>query len=115
MCFSLLQQHGIASKKNYHYGVNMTWSSNRTEVSEEELFDQATASFGDLFETVYFRFFKAGRDGRFNVKYKDLGNSSISQRLWVREQRHRAFGKCYTLTPEPWMRRLGIYYLRLQT
>ena len=30
------------------------------------------------------------------------------------EQRHRAFGKCYTLYPAKWIREHGIYYYKIQ-
>ncbi len=85
----------------------MTWSSNRSWVTEEELFEEATLGAEDIFREVYFRFFKAGGDdGRYNRRYLGVDGSLP----WVREQRHRAKGRCFTFTPEAWMKQLGIYY-----
>ncbi len=53
------------------------------------------------------RFFKADAGGRFN-EILSLNASSFV------EQRHRSFGRCYTLNPEERIRRLGVYYVRLK-
>ena len=108
----LSKAHGIANVDNYNNGNkvgNMSWGSNQTGVTGWDLFEQATLKPEEMFKEVYFRFFKSGKDGRYNKKYRQVSGSLP----WVRELRHRAKGRCYTITPEPWMKELGLYYWKL--
>ncbi len=61
-------------------------------------------------KATYFRFFKADSDGTAYTKLNLTGDLCAS----FKEQRHRSFGKCYTLHPEPKMLNLGIYYIRMK-
>ena len=54
---NILQEHGIATVKGYNYKVNLTWSSNQTDVSDAELFKLATNRFDELLQRFYIRFF----------------------------------------------------------
>ena len=38
--------------------VDLTWSSNQTDVTEAELFELATNQFDELLERFYIRFFR---------------------------------------------------------
>ena len=59
---SLLKQNGIPSVKSYNRILNasnpkMSWSSNKTGVTEEQLFDQVTRTPKELFNYIYTRYF----------------------------------------------------------
>ena len=54
---NVLQEHGIATVKGYNYKVNLTWSSNQTDVSDAELFELATNRFDEILKRFYIRFF----------------------------------------------------------
>ena len=44
------------------------------------------------------RFLKADQDsGKFNLMMFDIASTHPA---WITEQRHRAFGKCYTIYPD---------------
>ncbi len=103
----MFQAHGISSTTNYNNKVNMTWSSNDSSVSEEELFKLSTYEVEEIFKEVFIRYFKADDQGEFSEKLKLDG----SETSFV-EQRHRSFGRCYTLHPD--RRHLGIYYMRFK-
>ena len=55
----VLRENGIESYKKYNWKVNLTWSSNFTNVSDVELFQMATHRFDELVKRVYVRFFEA--------------------------------------------------------
>ena len=80
-------------------------------MGEKELYNLVTFYSHEMLKEVYFRFFKADANGKFSMKAKNVSSDSVS---WLTEQRHRLSGKCFTLTPEPWMEKLGIYYLRFK-
>ena len=47
--------------------------------------------------TMKFRFLKADQDtGEFYIKSYDIEKDLPT---WIKEQRHRSFGKCYTIYP----------------
>ena len=54
---NVLQQHGIVTAKGYNYKVNLTWSSNQTDVSDAELFELATNRLDELLQRFQIRFF----------------------------------------------------------
>jgi hypothetical protein len=49
-----LKRHGIASKKNYNDARkhNVTWSSNDTSVSKQELFKNVTYEFDEMVKQI---------------------------------------------------------------
>ena len=56
---NILQEHGIATEKGYNYKVNLTWSSNQTDVGDDELFELATNRLDELLQRFYIQFFNA--------------------------------------------------------
>ena len=103
------KKHGIISTKRYNYKENLTWTSNDTDVSPQQLFQEATFSLKDIVKKIYIRFLKADENGTF---HEDIGIENSSN--LIKEQQHRKFGRCYTLSPDSRMRGLGIYYIKLQ-
>lgn len=80
-------------------------------MTESQLFDLATLGIEEVFSHVYVRYFKAdpetgsvGSEATLNLAAKP---SSFT------EQRHRFFGKCYSLHPEEDIRKLGVYYIKI--
>ena len=63
----------------------------------------------EIAKTIFIRFLTSDRNGTFSV-YLNLTDSHNS----VKEQRHRKFGRCYTVYPDEHMRDLGIYYIKLE-
>ena len=86
---------------------NLTWTSNDTSMDEETLFKQATYSLDEIVKRIYIRFIRASDDGKTNTGISVDGTSNS-----FKEQRHRGFGRCYTLHPEENIRDLGVYYLK---
>ena len=86
---------------------NLTWSSNDTNVDEETLFQQATYSLHEIVERIYIRYIQANSEGKTNTEISVDGTSNS-----FKEQRHRGFGRCYTLHPERDILELGVYYLK---
>ncbi len=97
------------TRDEYYGGKNASWVSRHPDatVTERELFDLATYTIADMFESVYFRFFRADVNGSFSESVK------IPDGACFGVQKHRRFGKCYTVHPEKRMRELGIYYIKL--
>ena len=62
----------------------------------------------DLMEKVEINFFRKSPEGLSSIELK-LDSSELS----VTEQRHRLFGRCYTIYPEKWIRDLGIHYIKI--
>ena len=87
----------------------MNWKSNNTNVTQQQLFLDATFSLNEILKKLYIRFIKADDEGKFNEEL-DL----INYHNWITEQRHRKFGRCYTLSPDDRMRGLGIYYIKFE-
>ena len=49
-------------------------------------------------DMINHRFLKADQDsGKFNLRMSDVASTHPA---WITEQRHRAFGKCYTIYPD---------------
>ena len=107
--FIYFKEHGIASIKRYNYKENLNWTSNNTDISPQQLFLNATYSLTDIVKKIDLRFLKSDEKGMFTEKL----NLQKSNNL-IQEQRHRKFGRCYTLSPDSRMRRLGIYYIKIQ-
>ena len=105
----MLKLNGISSVKAYNDArkYNLTWSSNDTNVDEETLFKQATYSLDAIVKKIYIRFISASDEGKTNTIISVDGTSSS-----FKEQRHRGFGRCYTLHPEKSIRDLGVYYMK---
>ena len=85
----------------------MTWSSNDTSVTEETLFQNATYKLDEIVQKIYIRYIQANDDGKTNTLISVDGTSDS-----FKEQRHRGFGRCYTLHPDKTIRNQGVYYLK---
>ena len=52
-----LKEHGFSSVKGYNgWKTNITWSSNKTGVTERHLFDAVTKTPQELFNYVFVRY-----------------------------------------------------------
>ena len=87
----------------------MNWTSNNTQVTQQQLFLDATYPLNKIAKTIFLRYNTANDQGKFQ-EHLDL----INYQKWITEQRHRKFGRCYTLYPDARMRKLGIYYMKLE-
>lgn len=105
------QTHGIASVSNYNYKDGLTWTSNDTNISSQELFMLATNSFEDIVQSLFIRTISEDDAGDFSVK---VVSEVARMGSALTEQRHRKYGRCYTYYPPPTQQRLGIYYIKAQ-
>ena len=105
----LLQRNGIASIQQYNHKTNLDWSSNDSSVTEQQLFLEATYNLDEIAKKIQIRLIRSDENGTF-LKSLDLFNSQ----KWITEQRHRKFGRCYTMYPDDFTRSLGIYYIKFQ-
>ena len=78
-------------------------------MSQQQLFIEATYSFKEIVKSISVRCIQQNAKGDFFHRL-DLTKSQN----WITEQRHRGFGRCYTYHPEPHMRNMGIYYIKLE-
>ena len=103
------QANGINSVKEYNDArkFNLTWNSNDTSVDEETLFQNATYRLDEIVKKIYIRYIQANDKGKTNTLIS-VDRSSDS----FKEQRHRGFGRCYTLHPDELIRNQGVYYLK---
>lgn len=107
---SHFQQHGIPSTTRYNYKYNLTWHSNQTDsISAQDLFLLASNTIEDLVKNIRIRTFEADEEGVFSIDVNISGSNPE-----FTEQRHRRFGRCFTLHPKEKVRKLGIYYIRVQ-
>ena len=124
----VLLAHGIASEKRYNYKTDLNWSSNQTGVTESELFHLASRNLSEIVKRVYIRYFKA--DVRYKYvciqshvmknAFQEEGSTNVVLNLddpatnpSIQEQRHRGFGRCYTLYPAEEILKLGVYYYKM--
>ena len=104
--------HGVSSVKNYNYKVNLNWSSKYDHVTEQELFNDVTQRYEDLIQSATIRFFKADQNGRSSVTVHYNDSLNVVKHFDVAEQRHRKFGKCYSMRPTKKHRKLGMYRIK---
>ena len=76
---------------------------------EQQLFLEATYNLDEIAKKIQIRFIRSDENGTFQ-KVLDLFNSQ----KWITEQRHRKFGRCYTMHPDDFTKSLGIYYINFQ-
>ena len=55
----VLASHGIPNIKDYNYKYNLTWSSNDSNTSPNELFNQITYDFSELVDKINIRYLKS--------------------------------------------------------
>ena len=87
----------------------MVWTSNDTETTPQQLFFDVTYSLRDIVERIYVRYITADENGKTSDDLSLLESSDM-----VTEQRHRKFGRCYTIYPDAKIRKLGIYYFKFK-
>ena len=84
------------------------------------MFNLITHGYGDIVQSTLVRFFHANKDGKSSAKFevdrildivRGVANGGESG-FNITEQRHRKFGKCYSLHPIKEHRLLGIYYIK---
>ena len=104
-----MKKHGIASIKKYNGKKDLHWMSNNSDVTPQQLYLAATYDLHEVVERIFIRYNYADTNGVFNevVDVQNFGDL-------MKEQHHRKFGRCYTLSPVSRMRTLGIYYIKLQ-
>ena len=71
---SVLKNHGIKRQEYYSNNAcssNLTWSSNNTAISENDLFDQVTLNFDELVDCIYIGHFN-GPQVNSKLYYKIL-------------------------------------------
>ena len=108
----LEQFHGIPSVENYNYKYNLSWSSLAQNITEQKLFDDVTQRYEDIINSTRIRYFKPDEIGSSSVTFYNENSTIIYNNVEVTEQRHRLFGKCYSIRPVEKYRVLGIYYIK---
>ena len=104
-----MKKHGITSIKEYSANKDSNWLSNKTDVTPQELYLEATYTLNEVVEKIKIRYIYADTNGVFGeyINVQELGNLT-------KVQHHRKFGRCYSLSPDSRMRALGIYYIKIQ-
>ena len=96
--------------------ANLNWTSNDTMTSRQDLFTQATYSFGEIVESINIRniFWDSQKwDSKTGWWYL-YGEEMDVMHGSVIEQRHRRYGRCYTYSPDESVKDLGIYYVSMK-
>ena len=112
---SFFQIHGIEAyeqlpdntEKNK---IEMTWSSNKENTSNQELFLKATYDIKEMIESFFIRFIRSDSNGNMKTSL----NIDELKKHHVTEIRHRKFGRCYSFHPHERLKTLGIYYIRMK-
>ena len=104
-----VQKNGITNYRTISNKANISWTSNTTETTEQKLFDEATHRFDELVASFKIRTMRENDKG-MNHYYLNITNNLPRV---IKEQRHRAFGKCYTFIAGKAMKELGIYYIQV--
>ena len=102
--FMLIYHH------NKFHGIGLSQST--TSLHQEpytKLFLEATYNLDEIAKKIQIRFIRSDENGTFQ-KALDLFDS----KSWITEQRHRKFGRCYTMYPDNFTRSLGIYYIKFE-
>ena len=103
------QENGIVSTENYNFKYNLTWTSNDTKLTPQQLFLDATYSLDEIVKGIKIRHLTADDSGSF----KEILQLE-EKATWITPQYHRSFGRCYTFYPEKYNRDLGIYYIKIE-
>ena len=75
------------------------------------LFKLITHDYEEIVNSTLIRFFHEDKRGKASIKFSPADNVNQTH-LTVNEQRHRKFGKCYSVHPSKKYRFLGIYYMK---
>ena len=64
----VLVANGIEDRQHYYHSTKLeTWSSNNTNITEPELFEEATYSFDEIISTFYVRMNRANPVRYFSI------------------------------------------------
>ena len=88
----------------------MTWLSNTRNISQRQLFIEATYDSKEIIERFCIRFIRSDNHGKI---LKSIENDELSKHYML-EIRHRKFGRCYSFHPNEELKKLGIYYIRIK-
>ena len=80
-------------------------------VTEQMLFKLITHEYDEIVNKTLIRFFHEDENGKASISFSPDDNVNQTH-LTVNEQRHRKFGKCYSVHPSKKYRLLGIYYIK---
>ena len=90
--------------------MNLTWTSNQTHVTEQQLFDEATYTFQELVKYFMIRRAKLDKENKNAVRL----NLSAELPSTIKEHRHRKFGKCFTYIADEDKDDCGVYYIQIK-
>jgi hypothetical protein len=85
----------------------LTWTSNDTSITENELYYLVTYNLTEVVKEIYVRYTKRNEHGDLRTVV-DIDHNSRS----FKEQGHRYFGRCYTFNPKENGEQHGIYYIK---
>ena len=88
----------------------MIWKSNNTNVTEQDIYNQAAYKFKDIVASFRVRSVKTNKKG----EYSTYLNFTRTLPPTIKEQRHRGFGKCYTYLAPNDTKELGVYYIMIK-
>ena len=104
-----LQNNAIKSVRNYNFKYNLSWQSNDTNITDQQLFTKSTFALTEIIKRLKVRTIFSDNHGTYSFEIDlIMANDSFT------EQRHRLFGRCYTYHPEYKFRELGIYYMNME-
>ncbi|XP_040580132.1 uncharacterized protein [Lepeophtheirus salmonis] len=110
----VLAANGFAEEADYNDAVDgrkIRWTSNNSDVSPLQLYDTASYTLNELVGQFYIRYFCkiAGIFG------KEIPVRQDNPRMFT-EQRHRSYGKCYTIYPgyQLKVKERAVYYMHLK-
>ena len=89
---------------------NLSWKSNSTIVSEQQLFDDVTYKFDEIVEYIQLRLHQNLRSNKNKITLNSIAEWNSS----VKEHRHRKYGKCYNFIPHEEILESGVYYIMLK-
>ena len=105
------KHHGIESRRQYNqHNGKIIWKGNNTNVTEQDIYDQAAYRFEDIIIKFKIRSVKTNKKGEYST-YLNFTKTLPST---IKEQRHRGFGKCYTYLAPNDTKGLGVYYIMIK-
>ena len=105
---SSFKHHGITSVENYNKR-DLKWKSKTCATNEQQLFLDSTYEPEEIIDEISIRLIKSNNGSAAVTKLEYRKGTP-----YIQEQRHRKFGRCYTIQPGTTMKKLGIYYMTLK-
>ncbi|CAB4054679.1 ASIC4 [Lepeophtheirus salmonis] len=96
----VLVENGFSSEADY----DASWMSNNSFKSPEELYEDLTLRPDDVFSEISMDLFRPHPITGLSISSINTSNKDPS----LMEQRHKEYGKCYTIYPSRTLRALGI-------